>query len=176
MILVFRRKTPNFKHVEKIKIKIKERNKNNQTKRTHMPDLTVIILAILIIIALFVGYFVGKKIASHNLQKQIPDIREEAIKKSRAVLGGQFSEQLAPFLPDFPHNPTEVRFIGKPIDFLVFKGMDEKNISEVVFVEVKSGKARMNPVEKTLKDAIDNKRVSWAEYRIPEEVTRREEE
>ena len=140
-----------------------------------MSEFTIVVLSVLIFIALFVGYFVGKKIAAHSLQKQIPEIREDAIKKSRAVLGGQFSEQLAPFLPDFPFNPTEARFIGKPIDFLVFRGMDEKSISEVVFVEVKSGQARMNPVEKTLKDAIVNKRVSWAEYRIPEEVTRREE-
>jgi len=34
--------------------------------------------------------------------------------KSRAVLGGQFSEQLAPFLPDFKYLPTECRFVGKP--------------------------------------------------------------
>ena len=129
----------------------------------------------LILTALVLGYFIGKRMAKHDFENKIPEIREDAIKKSRAVLGGQFSEQLAPFLPDFPYLPTEARFIGKPIDFLVFKGMDEKNISEVVFVEVKSGKARINPVEKTLKDAIQNKKVSWAEYRIPEEITKRQE-
>lgn len=140
-----------------------------------MLDTTIIIIGIFIIIALVIGYFIGKKITEHNLEKQIPDIRAEAISKSRAVLGGQFSEQLAPFLPNFPYNPTEARFIGKPIDFLVFKGMDEKNITEVIFVEVKSGKARMNPVEKKLKEVIENKKISWAEYRIPEEITAKKE-
>jgi len=140
-----------------------------------MIDTTLIIIGVFIIIALVIGYFIGKKITEHNLEKMIPDIRAEAINKSRAVLGGQFSEQLAPFLPNFPYNPTEARFIGKPIDFLVFKGMDEKNITEVVFVEVKSGKARTNAVEKTLKDVIENKKISWAEYRIPEEITSKRE-
>jgi predicted Holliday junction resolvase-like endonuclease len=106
----------------------------------------------------------------------IPDIRQEAIQRSRAVLGGQFSEQLSPFLPDFPYSPTECRFIGKPIDFLVFQGMDEKNISEVKFVEVKSSKSQLNKQEKSLKDAIKNKKVSWEEYRVPEEVTREKKE
>jgi len=140
-----------------------------------MADITIIILAVLIIVALIIGYFIGKKITQHNWEDKLPEIREDAIKKSRAVLGGQFSEQLAPFLPDFPYNPTEARFIGKPIDFLVFKGMDEKNINEVVFVEVKSGNARTSPVEKTLKDVIQNKKISWAEYRVPEEITKKKE-
>jgi len=136
-----------------------------------MIDSTLIIVAVFILVAIVIGYVVGKKITDHAWQDQLPKIREDAIKRSRAVLGGQFSEQLAPYLPDFPYNPTEARFIGKPIDFLVFNGMDEKNISEVIFVEVKSGKSRTNPVEKTLKNAIENNKVRWAEYRVPEEIT-----
>jgi predicted Holliday junction resolvase-like endonuclease len=95
--------------------------------------------------------------------------------KSRAVLGGQFSEQLAPYLPNFKYLPTEARFIGKPIDFLVFKGMDEKKIDEVVFVEVKSGKSKLTEQEKNLKETIEKKKVSWEEYRIPEELTKKKD-
>ena len=100
-------------------------------------------------------------------------IREEAIQRSRSVLAGQFSEQLAPYLPDFPFNPSEAKFIGKPIDFIVFNGMDEKNIDEVVFVEVKSGKSSLNSNERKLKETIREKRVRWVEYRIPENLTKR---
>ena len=46
--------------------------------------------------------------------------------------------------------------IGAPIDFLVFKGMDAQSIEEVIFVEVKSGAARLNHNEHSLKDAIEN--------------------
>ena len=93
--------------------------------------------------------------------------------RSRAVLGGHFSENLAPYLPDFPFVPTECRFVGKPVDFIVFKGMDEKKIDEVVFVEVKSGNAKLTEHEKNLKETIDKKRVKWVEYRIPEELTKK---
>ena len=51
--------------------------------------------------------------------------------------------------------------------------MDEKEISEVVFVEVKSGKAKLNQHELNLKDTIDKKRVKWVEYRIPEDLTKK---
>ena len=125
-----------------------------------MEFIELIGVVVLFLFTLFIGYLIGKYIAKKQHQEKIPDIREDAIKHSRAVLSGQFSEQIAPYLPDFPFNPTEARFIGKPIDFIVFKGMDEKKIDEVVFVEVKSGKSTLNGVQKNLKSAIENKEVS----------------
>jgi len=135
--------------------------------------LPYLIIGLLIFI---IGYLIGIKIqklkSSKEFEEKIPEIREDAIKKSRAVLSGQFSEQLAPYLPDFPYKPNEARFIGKPIDFIIFKGMDDKKIDEVVFVEVKSGGSRISPVERSLKEAVESKKVMWNEYRIPEGITK----
>ena len=136
-------------------------------------ELFQLILVIALIIFIFViGYLIGKYISQKKFEEKIPEIRETAIKQSRAVLSGQFSEQLAPYLPDFPYKPTEARFIGKPIDFVVFKGMDEKKIDEVVFVEVKSGQSQLSKVEKTLRSAVESKKISWHEYKVPEELTK----
>jgi len=142
-----------------------------------MVEATTIILAVIFLIGLGIAYWLGNKTGQKNREQywleQLPIHRKEAIMKSRSVIGGQFSEQLAPYLPNFPYLPTEVKFIGKPIDFLVFKGMDDKQIEEVIFVEVKSGKSKMSQHEKRLKDVIDKKRVKWVEYRIPEELTKK---
>ncbi len=142
-----------------------------------MTDTTIIILTIIFIIGLAVAFYIGQKIGAFRKHKEwkemLPDHRREAIMKSRAILGGHFSEQLAPYLPDFDYLPTECRFIGKPIDFLVFKGMDEKKINEVVFVEVKSGNSKLSDQEKNLKDTIEKKKVKFVEYRIPEELTKK---
>src|SRR3989344_6825202 len=141
-----------------------------------MPETFTVILGILVVLLSFaIGYIIASNKVNRKWEGQIPDIRQESIKQSRAVLGGQFSEQLAPYLPDFPFNPSEARFIGKPIDFLVFKGMDNKEIEEVAFVEIKSGNANLNENQKSLKNAIKNKRVSWHEYRIPRDLTRKGE-
>ena len=123
---------------------------------------------VLFLLILYIGYLTGKYVTKKQHEEKIPDIREAAIKQSRAVLSGQFSEQIAPYLPEFPFKPTEARFIGKPVDFVVFKGMDEKKIDEVVFVEVKSGQSQLSKVEKTLKETVQNKKISWHEYRVPE--------
>ena len=125
------------------------------------------LIGILLVIALILslGYLIGRHAANKKWEAKVPELREDAISHSRAVLSGQFSEQIAPYLPDFPYKPTEARFIGKPIDFIVFKGMDGKKIEEVVFVEVKTGQSQLSPVEKSLKEAVENKKISWDEYR-----------
>lgn len=132
----------------------------------------LIVVIVLLGVILFIGYLIGKYITQKKFEQEIPSVRESAIKQSRAVLSGQFSEQIAPYLPDFPFKPTEARFIGKPIDFIVFKGMDDKNIDEVIFVEMKSGQSQLSKVQKTLKSTVQNKKISWHEYKVPENVTK----
>jgi predicted Holliday junction resolvase-like endonuclease len=122
--------------------------------------ITVIVVVLLAAIALFViGYRMGK--SSELLS------RREFETRSRSTMRGQIAEHFAPFLPDFPKDlkASEARFIGKPVDFLVFRGMDDQNITELVFVEIKTGKARLTNTEKQVRDAIIEKRVRWHEYR-----------
>jgi predicted Holliday junction resolvase-like endonuclease len=132
------------------------------------PFFIYFFVAIGVILVLMLGYFFGVSMTNHKWKDNLPEIRQEAAAKSRSVLRGLFSEQLAPYLPDFPYSPTEARFIGKPVDFIVFEGMDEKKINSIKFVEVKSGKAQLSTQEKELKKAIEAKKVSFEEYRMPE--------
>ena len=137
-----------------------------------MPSLTAAaIIAPLIAAALFFMYEIGKIVGEKRATDKFPEAKKAAVQRSRSVLGGIFAEQLAPYLPDFPFSPTEAKFIGAPIDFLIFKGMDAQHIEEVIFVEVKSGSARLNHNEHSLKDAIINKHVRWQEYRVPAPLT-----
>lgn len=112
------------------------------------------------------GRAVGKRMMYETMERVIEKERKDAIKRSRSIIGGQVSEQMATYFPNFPVEASECRFIGKPIDFIAFKGLDDKEITEVVFVEIKTGKSKLNETEKSLKDAIINKRVRFVEYRI----------
>ena len=142
-----------------------------------MVEATIIVLLLIFFLGLAIAYYLGYKSGAFKRDKwwkdELPSHRKDAILKSRAVLGGQFSEQLAPYLPNFEFLPNECRFIGKPVDFVVFKGMDKKEINEMVFVEVKSGSSKLSPQEKNLKDTVERKKVRWVEYRVPEELTKK---
>ena len=96
-------------------------------------------------------------------------IRQDAIKRSRSVIGGQLAEQVAPFLPGFPCNPGDARFIGKPVDFIAFPGMTEDNeVHEVLLIEVKTGKSNLSGREREVKRAVAEGRVRYVEYRAGE--------
>lgn len=114
------------------------------------------------------GLYQGRKLEKAEWESfKLEDIVKARLKQSRAVLGGLVSEQIAPLLPDFPFDPGDCRFVGKPVDFIVFKGMNEQNISEVIFLEVKSGAAKsLNQQEKRLRDAVRAGRVRWVQFDV----------
>jgi len=133
------------------------------------PLITPVLLVALLVLVYFVGYRNGKT----QLTQESKEKQKRSKRFVRSVLGGLFSEQVAPFLPDFPADlkASEARFIGKPVDFLIFKGMDEKRITEVVFVEVKSGNSQLTQNERDLRDVIQAKKVRWCEYRVDKDIS-----
>lgn len=122
-----------------------------------------LLIAALVVFA--VAYLMGALSVALRYRARVRDIRLAALKKQRAVVGGQVSEQLAPYFPDFPFKPSEARFLGKPVDLLVFVGMDRKHIEKVVFVEVKTGRSGLSQQEKHLREAIEAGRVEYHLYR-----------
>ena len=125
--------------------------------------VTVGVTAAVFICGTIVGRLIQKIIDRNSIKKQ----RLDAVKKSRAVIGGQVAEQLAPYLPGFPCNPGDVSFLGKPVDYVAFPGITEgKEISEVVFIEIKTGQSKLNGHEKQIREAVKNGRVRYVEYKI----------
>lgn len=93
-------------------------------------------------------------------------IRRDAITRSQAVIAGKVTEHLVPYMGTFPYNPKDARFIGSPIDILVFDGADEGTMREVVFLEVKTGRSQLNAKQKQIRDAVLAGRVVWRELKL----------
>lgn len=69
-------------------------------------------------------------------------------------------------MPIFPYNPKEVRFVGSPIDLIVFDGLDEGELRDIIFLEVKTGNSSLSNRQRQIKDAILAGRVLWRELKI----------
>ena len=128
----------------------------------------VLLTLVIVVFAFAIGYMLARAVSAARFQIEIAKIRKDTVKRQRAVVGGQVSEQLAPYFPDFPYKSSEARFIGKPFDFLIFEGMDEKMIRKVVFVEVKTASSRLSSQERNLKETIEAGHVEWFTYRVPD--------
>jgi predicted Holliday junction resolvase-like endonuclease len=93
-------------------------------------------------------------------------VRRDAVQRSEAVTLGKVYEQLVPYLPDFAFNPKDARFLGTPVDFVVFDGLNEGDVRRVVFVEVKTGNAGLSTRERRVREAVQARHVEWEELRF----------
>ncbi len=99
--------------------------------------------------------------------KEEVGIREDAIRKSEAVIKGKITEHLMPFFPEFEYDPKDARFIGTPVDLMVFDGLSEGAVREIVFLEVKTGKgADLSSRERLIRNCVDAKKVVYRVVRV----------
>lgn len=130
-----------------------------------MDFLTIIWILLASIIFFLVGQFIGRLKSEKSFKQRLLEARKDATSRSRAILQGQISEQIAPLFEDFKYDIADVRFIGKPIDFIVFEGLSKGEVERIVFLEVKTSSSRLTKSEKQIKDVVKNKKVFFDEYR-----------
>jgi predicted Holliday junction resolvase-like endonuclease len=121
---------------------------------------------LLIAIGIVVGAVVALLCVATVKPRYTRQTRKNAIEQSRAVTRGLIYEQLVPYLPEFEFNPKDAQFLGKPVDFVVFDGLDEGDLRRIVFVEVKTGAATLTTRERRVRDTIRRGHVEWTELRV----------
>jgi predicted Holliday junction resolvase-like endonuclease len=126
--------------------------------------LTVALAALVWVAAAFARYRAIYRYADDDLEAA----RKDATRRSRSVLGGKAGEQLAPLVPQFSErfDPSEARFIGAPIDYVIFDGIGAGELREVVLVEVKTGRSKLNGNERAVQRAVLEGRVSFEILRL----------
>ena len=103
-----------------------------------------------------------------NQREEVELARKDTSERQRTVIKGQISEVLAPWSIESVNSVKELSFLGSPIDFVGFKGLDGEGDIDIKFIEVKSGKSRLNKNQRRIRDAVAAKRVEWVEVRIKE--------
>lgn len=74
---------------------------------------------------------------------------------------------LSPYLPEFPYAPNDARFLGSPIDFIVFNGLSAGDLTEIILIEVKTGNPKLDARARQIKRATDELRIRHELIRLP---------
>jgi predicted Holliday junction resolvase-like endonuclease len=99
---------------------------------------------------------------ARELDDQKLEIRKDAIKRSRSKLMGDLFEQVRPFLPGFEYEPGDLRSIWDPVDYVCFHGLAlNREVEGITFIEVKSGRSTLSGVERSIRQAVERKNVSF---------------
>lgn len=96
-----------------------------------------------------------------KLEKNKKLTTEKATITTRSVNIGKNLEKILPIMEDFKWQLPDCRFLGDPIDLLTFNGLSVNKIDSISFIEVKSGKARLNKHQKLVKEAVEDNRVKY---------------
>ncbi|MHC1572021.1 MAG: Holliday junction resolvase-like protein [Methanosarcinales archaeon] len=106
-------------------------------------------------------------------EKEEKRIREDAIRRSVSSRVGRYMDRLAPILTNFEHDPRDVRWLGDPVDLIIFEGYgkskDSGNIEDfnkIVICDVKTGKAGFTKEEKRIIELVEKKEIEWEEFRV----------
>lgn len=134
------------------------------TPNSYMVAIIVIFTLVCMIISL------GKnneklQLSNKKLTSDNADLKSKI--KSTEVRTGQISEQFAPYLKDFPYEPKDVRFLGSPIDMIVF---DFKG-DQVVLIEFKTGDSKESARQRQIREMIKNGRFIYQVIRVKDEVS-----
>lgn len=109
---------------------------------------------------------------------EIPELikkeRATAINQSRIVVKGQIIENLFPLLAEHKGilDASDAKFIGMPIDYIVFTGYNKakddgvSEVEEIIFADVKTGNAKLSHHQESIKKAVEEKRIKWLTIRI----------
>ncbi|MCU4368437.1 Holliday junction resolvase-like protein [Acinetobacter courvalinii] len=116
-----------------------------------------------------------KYIAELELQHKqaLLDAQKRSVNTSRAVLKGKMAEQFAPILPEFQYLPSDAKFLGDPVDYVVFDGYTDFRDGdgtaediEVILLDIKSGGARLSKGQQAIAQAIREGRIRFETLRI----------
>lgn len=115
--------------------------------------------------------YISELIREH--EAAIVSARKRSVNTSRAVIKGKMAEQFAPIFPEFTYLPSDAKFLGDPIDYVVFsgysdyrEGLCEADEIEIVFIDIKSGRAKLTQGQEAIAEAIRHKRVRFETVRI----------
>jgi len=127
--------------------------------------MIIVIPALLFFVLLGVALHIFMK--WRTAQEKAVEYREKYEKelhyrKSAEIRLGKIGENLAPFVEEWPWNPKDFRFLGNPIDGVQF------NKDEIIFVEIKTGGARLSKSQKDFRDLVRAGKVSFITFKITE--------
>jgi predicted Holliday junction resolvase-like endonuclease len=139
-----------------------------ETRRVHDPLAIALLVAAAVALIWLAAVHARYRAVYRFDDEDLRAARKDATRRSRGVLGGKAGEQLAPLAPGFCErfDPSEARFLGAPIDYVIFDGLGAGELREIVLLEVKTGGSRLNRNEREVEIAVREGRVRFELLRL----------
>lgn len=103
-----------------------------------------------------------------ELQTKLDELKKRKIsagpgaeKKSIEVGVGKIIEKLMPAFQTFGMPVSDCRPLFEPIDMILFNGLSTSSIQSITFMEIKTGKSKLNDHQRLVKKAVSDGKVDF---------------
>ncbi len=127
---------------------------------------SLVIIAYIIIWMIFwilVWYIIWRFQRYADIRKN----RQDAVKRSRSSILWELYEKIMPFLSEFKYSPKDMVFVWKWFDYLILDWLNDWDLKEIIFMEIKYWSSSLNKNEKMIRQTVGSKSVKYVEFRIP---------
>ena len=101
------------------------------------------------------------------VEQQASAIREDAVKRGRDKVPKMIISSLSDKVVSSKYNPYDIKPINHPIDYIIYDGMDNGSVENVIFLHQKNN--NLAQLHKTIHETVENKKYDWKVARISQE-------
>jgi len=95
------------------------------------------------------------------------EIREQAVQRGRDQVPKLVNTSLSETITKLKYDPYDIKPINHPIDYVVYDGMNNNSINNVVFLHEKN--MHLTKLHQSITDTVKNKQYDWKVARISKE-------
>ena len=100
---------------------------------------------------------------------KVDEIREQAIQRGRDQVPKMVNASLSGTITKLKYNPYDIKPINHPIDYVVYDGMDDGEINNVIFLHEKN--TNLAELHKSIHNTVEKKQYDWKVARLSREGT-----
>ncbi len=101
-----------------------------------------------------------------HFHNKLSSVKRKSVNQSRSSILWEVSEKVFPLLPEFPYQTKDLVFLGKWVDYVVFRWLSEWRLKEIIFLEIKSWNSQLNRNELMIKEFLQHNPVKYEVMRI----------
>ncbi|MDQ3878031.1 MAG: hypothetical protein M3290_06745 [Actinomycetota bacterium] len=106
---------------------------------------------------------------SEMVHDQVDLALKEFKKRSARTRVGTTVEQLVPLIKELPFDPSDMRILsGGPVDYIVFDGLCDGEVRQLVFLDIKTGTGKANQAQIQVRRCVDAGLVDFALFEVDE--------
>ena len=93
-------------------------------------------------------------------------IRDEAVKRGRSKVLKTVLNSMDGYFTKMKYNPYDIKPILHPVDFVIYEGMNEKKMNDVVFLSKKTKNPYINKLHMSINEIVNKESYDFKVARI----------